>query len=91
MTNWPARHAAIVVANGEEWDRLSEAYDADWKAEYTRAFIEHALSRPGWDRENAEVWAGEMVDSALIEHSDRDPAGVASADVIVCEAETANA
>ena len=91
-TNWPARRAAIVAANDDEWDRLSDAYETDWKAAYTAEFVRFAVSR-NWSRENAEVWSSEIADEALNEArgSDADPVNVAQSDVAECEWETANA
>ena len=90
-TDWAARHAALIAADGDEWDALSEAYDADWKAEYKAAFVAHALTRPGWDRDNAEAWADGIADDALCSNPDLTPTHVAQTDVIECERESANA
>ena len=37
--NWKARAAAVAAADGDEWDRLSEAYDEDWIAAYRAAML----------------------------------------------------
>jgi hypothetical protein len=58
-TDWPARRTAVAAADDDDWDRLSEAFDADWKSAYSVAFVETAVSR-GWSRENAESWPGEI-------------------------------
>ena len=88
-TNWLERHAVIVSASDDERYLLSEAFDADWKEEYVAAFIAHALIRPGWDRENAEFWAGEIVRDALAAWIGENitPAEVARIDVLGCERE----
>ena len=71
-----------------EWKRLSEAYDRDWIAAYTTAFIEFAMSR-GWTRQDAESWADDLADEALVASSPgKDcPQSLAHAHVLGCEAE----
>lgn len=89
-TNWPARRAALIAADGAEWDRLSEAFDADWKAAYCSAFRARAQGR-GWSDANIDSGWLDGADDALIEHGDRDPAEVGAEDVIACEVDAANA
>ena len=86
QTDWPARWAALHALDGDAWDQESERLDQLWKAEYAQAFVEYALSRRGWTRENAEVWASEIVDEALLYHAG-DPVKAAQADVVACEQE----
>jgi hypothetical protein len=94
-TDWKARATAVAAADGDEWDRLSAAYDEDWKAAYRAAFIRSALARPGWTEELAKEWldAGDLPNEALPYHdgNDIDPADAALRDVIECEIEAANA
>ena len=87
-TNWTARHSALAAADGEEWDRLHEAMEADWKAAYSTAFVEIAISR-GWSRENAESWHEYILDEASLSVAGHDqcPRRVAEADVLACERE----
>jgi hypothetical protein len=90
QTDWSARWAALSELDGEAWDRESEQLDELWRREYREAFVGYALSRRGWTRENAEVWAAELANMALLYHAG-DPARAAQADVIVCEQETRSA
>ena len=91
MINWEVRRAAITMADGEEWDRLSEAFDDDWKATYKSAFVAYALTRH-WNRDDAETWSDEIVNDALISCPvDRTPNEMAEIDVRECEKESANA
>lgn len=89
-TNWPARFAALEAADGEEWDRLDKQIEADWKWEYQAAFLDIAVAR-GWGRENAETWAGAIVDDAFMEARPAPPRAAAEADVRETEMEVANA
>lgn len=89
--DWTARHAAIVAAPDDEWDRLSEAFDADWKAAYSAAFVEAAMAR-GWSLSDAESWPEHIVDDALIDAASTFgwcPQRTAAADVLICEMECA--
>ena len=91
IINWEARRAAVAMADGEEWDRLSEAFDADWKEAYKTVFVAYALTRH-WNREDAETWSDEIVNDALISCPvDRTPKEQAEIDVCECERESANA
>ena len=87
-TGWPARHSALAAAGGEEWDQLHEALETDWKAAYSAAFVEIAISR-GRSRENAESRPENIVDEALLSVAGHDqcPRRVAEADVRACERE----
>ncbi len=86
---WEERSAAMAAAEGYEWDRLSETFDADWKSAYVAEFVRFAASR-GWTEQNAREWADEIKDDALIS-GDPDPALTACHDVVECEKEYANA
>lgn len=91
--NWQTRRDAVAAADGDEWDRLSEAYDADWSAAYCAAFRAHAKAR-GWTEANIESgWLDEMPRQALIDWGwdGTDPAHVAAHDVEVCECEARDA
>lgn len=88
--DWTARRAELESATGEDWDRLHEALERDWKAAYREAFVREALRR-GWDRENALAWAGEVVDDAFLERRSDWPRLMARDDVRACEMEAANA
>jgi hypothetical protein len=89
--DWKARAAEVAAADGEEWDRLSAAYDEDWQAAYRAAFREVAASR-GWSDEDIESgWLDDLPAQAMEMHGQRDPAEVAAEDVVVCEIEAANA
>jgi hypothetical protein len=87
-TNWMARSAAVSEADDSEWDRLSDAYDLDWKAAYCAAFREIAHAR-GWKAKDIESgWLDAMPDEALIAYSGRAgfcPREAAEADVKECE------
>ena len=87
--DWTTAWNALGDLDGDDWDRESERLDALWRAYYQSAFVAFALSRPGWTPENAEVWAGEIVDEALIELGG-DPVQAARTDVLRCEQETAS-
>ncbi len=91
-TDWSARRAAVAAADDDDWDRLSGAFDADWKSAYSVAFVENAVSR-GWSRDNAESWPGEIACEALLSAAVHDfcPRRTAEADVIACELERADA
>lgn len=89
--DWKARRAAVVNADGEDWDELHEAFEWDWKAAYAAAFVEIAVSR-GWGLEDAESW--DIADEALMDGAPDhgyDPRRTAEADVIACEIECGNA
>jgi hypothetical protein len=91
-TDWPAAWAALAALDDDDaWDDEADRLDGLWKAEYKAAFVDHALTRPGWTRQNAEVWASEIAADALYAGRDLSPKEVAEADVIQCEIETANA
>jgi hypothetical protein len=85
--DWPALWAALRELDGDEWDAESERLDALWTDAYQRAFVAYAITRPGWERENAEIWASETVDDALIALAG-DPVAAAMLDVEQAEEET---
>jgi len=84
--DWRSSWAALREMDGDEWDTECARLDSLWKGEYRQAFVAYALSRNGWTRENAQVWADEIVDDALIAHA-LEPSAAARADVEMCEAE----
>lgn len=88
VIDWPARHAELVAADGDEWDRLSAAYVSDWADAYCRAFVAFAVSR-GWSQDEAESWPSHIVQDAMLEAAkwDWSPQAAAEADVIECEQE----
>jgi hypothetical protein len=88
VTRWQARHAALASDDDEEWERLHDAFQADWQAAYTRAFVRIAVDR-GWKREDAETWPDELAKEALLfaDKYDWSPQRTARADVINCEME----
>lgn len=88
-TAWSDRRAGLMAADGDEWDRLSEAFDADWKAAYVAEFVLFALSR-GWTGGDAREWADEIKAEAMI-HGEDDPIQQARIDVPECELESTNA
>jgi hypothetical protein len=94
-TNWMERHLALLAASDDDelHDRLSEAFDADWKNEYVGAFVPQAMAR-GWSRKDAEDWAFAWEDAALLytapEHA-WCPVKVAELDVQLLEIEAATA
>ena len=63
----------------------------EWRRRYEQAFVRDALNRPGWTRENAEVWASEISDDAAAScWPHQSPEEVAPADVLECEKESYN-
>ena len=66
QTDWRARLTEVVAADGDEWDRLNQAFETDWEAAYSAAFVDIAVAR-GWSRENAESWPEHIVDDAFID------------------------
>jgi hypothetical protein len=89
---WLERFAALYEADGEEWDRLHERLEEDWKSAYRAAFVELALRR-GWKREHADDWAGEICGEAFLSASSDqpEPRDHAAADVVQCEMEVDDA
>lgn len=74
----------------EAWDTEAERLDQIWKRDYLESFVLFAVER-GWSRENAETWADEIVDDALIEaRGQHAPQVMAHTDVISAEWETEN-
>ena len=91
-TDWKRRLAAVTAADGDEWERLSDAYDADWRAAYCVAFRRFAAER-GWSQEDIESgWLDDLPFTALGAYErGSDPADAARQDVLECEREAANA
>jgi hypothetical protein len=88
-TYWLTRHEEVAQSpDSETWDRLSAAFDEDWRAEYREAFVTLAVSR-GWDRAGAESWPNTVCSDALLFASDFDycPKRTAEYDVLACEME----
>ncbi len=90
--DWKARHAAVVAAEGDEWDHLNDAYEADWREAYCTEFVRYALLR-GWTRENIDSgWLEDLPRDAPFHHGhDADPAECAREDVKACEDEAYHA
>ncbi len=87
---WEDRFGELLDAEGEEWDRLHEQIEEDWKREYRAAFIAEAV-RLGWDRQVATDWAEDSDDAAFSERDHDDPAAAADADVASHHEEMASA
>jgi len=89
---WQIRAEEVAAADGDEWDRLSEAYDQDWKAAYCAEFRRFAANR-GWSQDDIDSgWLDHMPLEALIHYDyGSDPAECARRDVLECEQEAANA
>jgi len=89
-TDWPARYVALAEADGDELAKLCEVFDADWKAEYSTAFVQFAVGR-GWRPQDAAEWSAEIAGEALLSSAGHDdcPRKTAEADVRVCELESA--
>jgi hypothetical protein len=79
---WEQRFGALAEFDGDEWDAAYERLEQEWRAAYTAAFVEIAVSR-GWRREDAETWPVGIGDEAFIEAYlyDWDPWRAAAADV----------
>lgn len=70
-------------------DDENESERLQWRLDYHATFVMYALSRSGWDRINAETWASEIVDDALIAYfPNLDAITAAKRDVLLCEQET---
>jgi hypothetical protein len=83
--DWHALRAQVAEADGEEWDRLTEAFDAAWMAAYRAEFRRYAAER-GWSQENIESgWLEDLPFTALTESTARNPEAVARQDVIESE------
>ena len=89
-TDWPAACAALAGLDGGEWDAESARLETLWKAKYVGAFVAEAVSRK-WSRENAEAWAAQIANEALLIAFESEPAVVARGDVVECELEAASA
>jgi hypothetical protein len=84
-TYWRARHRAVCEAEGDKWDRLCEAYDADWKEAYRAAFRAAAKAR-GWPEDHIESgWLDLLPNEAHAHDHYRTPAEAAADDVRACE------
>jgi hypothetical protein len=86
-TDWRARLAIVNACGGEEWESLNEAFEEDWKAAYSAAFVEVAMAR-GWSRENAATWPENIVEDALMDGAPEHewcPVATAEADVLQIE------
>jgi hypothetical protein len=64
--NWEQRFSVLVELDGDEWDAAHEQLEQDWRAAYTEAFVELAISR-GWRRDDAVIWPIGIGDQAFIE------------------------
>ena len=84
--DWDLRLAEVCAADGDKWDRLSDAYDADWKSAYRAEFRRFATER-GWAGEHIESgWLDDMPDEALRTYErGSDPAEAARRDAPMCE------
>ena len=83
--DWQARRAEVAAADGAEWDRLSDAFDADWQAAYCAEFRRYAAER-GWSAENIESgWLEDLPFTALTESTAGSPEAAAREDVIESE------
>lgn len=85
-TGWDLRLADVCAAYGEEYERLSDAYDADWKAAYCAEFRRFAAER-GWPIDAIESgWLDDLPDQAMAYYRrGADPARCARRDVPECE------
>ncbi len=85
---WRDRLRAIRATDDDEHDRLSEAYDNDWKAAYCAEFRRFAAGR-GWSQENIDSgWLDDMPESAIgCYERGADPTDCARRDVPDCEGE----
>jgi predicted N-acyltransferase len=86
---WDEVWANLAALDGDDWDAEHDRLVPLWKDAYRSAFIVYACfyRRGGWTRENATVWADEIVDEALIEHGGN-PVAAACLDVVRCEQES---
>ena len=85
--DWAAAVRALRQLDDEAWDLEYERLTEKWRKDYQTAFVACALSRPGWDRDNAEAWASDVVGDAHSScmHQGLSPEEVAEVDVAECE------
>jgi hypothetical protein len=83
---WEQRFGALAALDGGEWNVAYRRLEQEWRAAYTTAFVEIAVSR-GWRREDAGTWPVGIGDEVFIEAYlyDWDPWRAAVTDVVACE------
>jgi hypothetical protein len=83
---WEHRFGALAELDGDGWNVAYERLETEWRAAYTAAFVEIAVSR-GWRRVDTGTWPVGIGDEAFIEAYlyDWDPWRAAAADVVGCE------
>ena len=83
---WEQQFGALAELDGDRWNVAYERLETEWRAAYTAAFVEIAVSR-GWRRADAGTWPVGIGDEAFIEAYlyDWDPWRAAAADVVGCE------
>jgi DNA invertase Pin-like site-specific DNA recombinase len=83
---WEQRFGALAELDGDGWNVAYERLETEWRAAYTAAFVEIAVSR-GWRGQDAGTWPVGIGDEAFIEacRYDWDPWRAAAADVVGCE------
>jgi DNA invertase Pin-like site-specific DNA recombinase len=83
---WEQRFGALAEFDGDQWVVAYERLEQEWRAAYTAAFVEIAISR-GWRRDDAVTWPVGIGGEAFIEAYlyDWDPRRAATADVVACE------
>lgn len=65
--------------------------DALWREIYQLAFVRYALVHVGWTEADAETWAADIVEEALVKYGRAiAPQNAARADVVACEQEEQN-
>lgn len=86
---WMAARAAHANMDGSAWDAEDERLDGLWEQQYRSAFVEVAMNRPGWKRDNAEEWAACDAGNAREAYRGdaRSPAELAAEDVLEAERE----
>jgi hypothetical protein len=89
--NWSARHAALASAEGDDWERLNDAFRSDWTAAYSTVFVNFAISYITWmePRERGKLPEHLSNDALIFGASRYDycPRRTAEADVVECEQE----
>ena len=83
---WEQRFGALAELDGDRWNVAYERLEMEWRAAYTAAFVEIAVSRGGRGAD-AGTWPVGIGDEAFIEAYlyDWDPWRAAAADVVGCE------
>jgi len=83
---WEQRFTALAVLGGDTWNAAYERLEQEWRAAYTAAFLEIAVSR-GWRHVDASIWPLGIGDEAFIDAYlyHWDPWQAAAADVVACE------